>query len=230
MTNPQGPVVVAEMPTQPFQRLDATGPAVVSDMEALTLVQKPSWDRYLVVSPYHEQEHLLDLESVELESQLLALSLINMQCLREDYATAPYTETFNWGEIIETLHTLARGINHRWKETSFFLVAFRSRIPPTTVYAELGTLDRAAHAEATASGGFLKYAQSHLGPALARCTKLTLAPGTGLGLPMKRAGTWPHASGDHRTTQRKEAWAPLTAGRRVLPGPCIPSGKSTVSG
>ncbi|RYP05848.1 hypothetical protein DL764_003522 [Monosporascus ibericus] len=40
-------------------------------------------------------------------------------------------------------------------ETSFFIVAFRSQIPPTTAYEELGVLDKAAHAEATASGGFL---------------------------------------------------------------------------
>jgi hypothetical protein len=35
-------------------------------------------------------------------------------------------------------------------------VVFRSRIPPTTDYAHLGELDKAAHAEAMASGGFLK--------------------------------------------------------------------------
>jgi translation initiation factor 3 subunit H len=35
-------------------------------------------------------------------------------------------------------------------------VVFRSQIPPTTVYADLGALDKAAHEEATKSGGFLK--------------------------------------------------------------------------
>jgi hypothetical protein len=96
------------------------------------------------------------------ENQLLALSLAKLRCLRKDYATAPYIETFNWEEVMKSLHTLVRGVGHSWKETSFFVVAFRSRIPPTTVYAELGTLDKAAHAEATASGGFLKYASPNV--------------------------------------------------------------------
>lgn len=112
--------------------------------------------RYLVVSPYTEREHLLDLESVDTENQLLALALVHMKNLREDYATAPYLDTFNWGEVIESLRTLARKRGHHWKETSFYIVAFRSQIPPSTVYADLGVLDKAAHVEATESGGFLK--------------------------------------------------------------------------
>jgi hypothetical protein len=156
MTVPQGPVVVAELQAQAFQRFDANEPLAATDIETSTTGQRFSQDRYLVVSPYHEQEHLLDLETLDVENQLLALSLTKLECLRADYATAPYAETFNWDEIIGTLRTLTRGIGHTWKETSFFVVAFRSRIPPTTVYAELGTLDKAAHAEATASGGFLK--------------------------------------------------------------------------
>ena len=125
---------------------------------ALETAGKLRRHRCLVVSPYHEQDHLLNLERVDVENQLLALSLTKLECLREDYATAPYIDSFNWAEVIETLRTLVREFNHSWKETSFFVVAFRSRIPPTTVYADLGKLDKAAHAEATKSGGFLKYA------------------------------------------------------------------------
>ncbi|KAK1759146.1 hypothetical protein QBC47DRAFT_397960 [Echria macrotheca] len=113
--------------------------------------------RYLVVSPYTEQEHLLDLTTLDAENRLLALALTSMKNIREDYATAPYLETFNWEDIVDTLRTLARKENHHWRETSFFVVAFRSQIPPETVYADLGVLDKAAHVEATASGGFLKY-------------------------------------------------------------------------
>lgn len=111
---------------------------------------------YLLVSPYTEQEHLLDLRTLDTENALLAKALVHMQSLRPDYATSPYAETFNWSEIMAELAALVREEGHRWKETSFFVVAFRSQIPPTTVYAELGALDKAAHAEATASGGFLK--------------------------------------------------------------------------
>ena len=112
--------------------------------------------RYLVTSPYAEPAHQLDLLSVNEENRLLALALVKMRSLRDDYATAPYLDTFNWDEIVETLRALARERGHRWRETSFYIVAFRSQIPPTTVYADLGVLDKAAHAEAVASGGFLK--------------------------------------------------------------------------
>lgn len=153
MATLQGPI--AKVQVRPFHQPD------ISSIEAPTVAKMPGQTRYLLVSPYHEQEHLLDLQTLDhVEHQLLALALTNMKCLRDDYATAPYTETFNWGEIIEGLQTLVREISHMWKETSFYIVAFRSQIPPTTVYTELGTLDKAAHAEATASGGFLKYAQS----------------------------------------------------------------------
>ncbi|KAK3306425.1 uncharacterized protein B0T15DRAFT_139813 [Chaetomium strumarium] len=157
MMIPTGPVVVAEAQDQYLQQLDAKDLSVVSCIEDLADARKAAWERYLVVSPYQEQDHLLDLQSLDVENQLLAVSLTTMKCLRDDYATAPYTQTFNWDEIMATLRTLARETNHAWKKTSFFVVAFRSRIPPTTVYEELGALDKAAHAEATASGGFLKY-------------------------------------------------------------------------
>jgi hypothetical protein len=158
MTVQQGPVLVAEVQAQSFRDLETKkSSAVVSEIKAKVAAPNHSQDRYLVVSPYHEQEHLLDLETLDIENQLLAIALTKMESLRPDYATAPYVQTFNWEEIIETLRTLAGRLNHDWKRTSFFVVAFRSRIPPTTVYAELGTLDKAAHAEATASGGFLKY-------------------------------------------------------------------------
>jgi len=113
--------------------------------------------RYIVASPYTEPEHLLDLETLDKENQLLARALTKLECIREDYATAPYSDIFNWAEVIDEVRALARNSNHSFKETSVFVVAFRSKIPPTTVYEDLGTLDKAAHAEATASGGFLKY-------------------------------------------------------------------------
>ncbi len=113
-------------------------------------------DRFLIVSPYNEKEHLLDLHTLDVENQLLSQALANLTCLRDDYATSPYLDTFNWPEIIEEVRALASKRQHKWKETSFFIVAFRSQIPPTTVYADLGVLDKAAHAEATESGGFLK--------------------------------------------------------------------------
>ncbi|KAH8894257.1 eukaryotic translation initiation factor 3 subunit-like protein [Thozetella sp. PMI_491] len=150
MASSHGPVAV-------YAPVPPLSPAYGGDHKAEAVLSSEIELRYLVVSPYTEREHLLDLESVDVENQLLAQAMANMTCLREDYATAPYLETFNWEELIEGVRTLARRRQHAWKETSFFIVAFRSQIPPTTVYADLGVLDKAAHAEATASGGFLKY-------------------------------------------------------------------------
>ncbi|KLU83778.1 hypothetical protein MAPG_02829 [Magnaporthiopsis poae ATCC 64411] len=113
--------------------------------------------RFLVSSPYTEQDHLLDLDTLDAENRLLALALTRMRNTRRDYSTAPYIESFNWTEVLDSLKSLAQTEGHEWKETSFYIVAFRSQIPPSTVYAELGALDERAHAEANASGGFLKY-------------------------------------------------------------------------
>ncbi|KAK0741951.1 hypothetical protein B0T21DRAFT_282302 [Apiosordaria backusii] len=158
MTLSQEPTIAGERQTQNPRQEYVKASIVVSDSEFdTTPTTSPDSDRYLVVSPYVEQEHLLDLQTLDDENQLLALALTQMKCLRDDYATAPYLETFNWPDIIDTLRALAFQRQHAWQKTSFYIVAFRSRIPPTTVYAELGTLDKAAHVEATLSGGFLKY-------------------------------------------------------------------------
>ncbi|GAW20075.1 hypothetical protein ANO14919_095690 [Xylariales sp. No.14919] len=136
------------------------GKATVTDSTQGTAASKVLRDEakdLLVISPYTEREHLLDLKSLDMENAILAQALCHLKCLRPDYATAPYIDIFNWGEIIEQVKRLAQQKGHSWKGSSFFVVAFRSQIPPTTVYEDLGTLDKAAHAEATASGGFLKY-------------------------------------------------------------------------
>lgn len=52
-------------------------------------------DHLLVVSPYEDEAHLLDLRTVDTANQLLAKALVGLKCLRDDYATAPYVEIFN---------------------------------------------------------------------------------------------------------------------------------------
>jgi len=49
----------------------------------------------IVVSPYNEEPHLLDLRTLDIPNQLLAKALMDLECLRGDYATAPYTQIFN---------------------------------------------------------------------------------------------------------------------------------------
>lgn len=112
--------------------------------------------RYLVVSPYTEQEHLLDLDTLDAENQILAEALVLMKPVRDDYATGSYLECFNWADVMQRARELTVARGHHFKETSWYIVAFRSQIKPTTEYPDLGLLDKAAHVEATASGGFLK--------------------------------------------------------------------------
>jgi len=159
-------MAVVTSPTLPFDALErhqvsmALESAAVSQSTFLSRkTDGPSEDRYLVVSPYDEKPHLLDLQTLDTPNQLLARALVGLKCLREDYATAPYIETFNWQEIIDSLRELAKTSNYTWEESSFYIVVFRSLVPPETVahYSDLGALDKAAHAEATESGGFLKY-------------------------------------------------------------------------
>lgn len=116
--------------------------------------------RYVVASPYTEAEHLLDLETLDAGNQMLAEALVGLRCLRDDYATAAYADTFNWDEVVGRVRELAAARDHRWAETSWYIVAFRSRYEQGIDYSHLGDLDKAAHAEATASGGFLKYVPS----------------------------------------------------------------------
>lgn len=119
-------------------------------------VEEESFQNFLTVSPYDERPHQLDLRTVDISCQLLAKALVHMRSLREDYATAPYCDTFNFNELAESLRTLAANAKFEWKQKDFYIVVFRSQIPPTTIYADLGVLDQAAHKEATQSGGFLK--------------------------------------------------------------------------
>lgn len=112
---------------------------------------------HLVISPYTDDPNLLDLTTVSLQEQLLAHALVKLKPLIEEYARAPYIEIFNWSEIIDDLRERAHVANHFWTEQVFYIVVFRSQITPTTDYGHLGDLDKAAHAEAVQSGGFLKY-------------------------------------------------------------------------
>jgi hypothetical protein len=155
--------VVSSSPLKPHILLGSDIPTALDTAKNQVTVQISSDEldvtmneNYLVVSPYDEKPHLLDLRTLDTANQLLAKALTGFECLRRDYATAPYIESFNWLEIVENLKKLATMSNFPWKETEFYIVVFRSQIPPTTVYADLGVLDKAAHAEATESGGFLK--------------------------------------------------------------------------
>ncbi|GAO18504.1 uncharacterized protein UV8b_06614 [Ustilaginoidea virens] len=134
-------------------------PSFVREKEAISDLRDNSLDesRFIIQSPYVDREHLLDLETLDNENALLSQALSRLRAVRQDYALAPYVESFNWQEVLDELKRLAQRSGQDFKETSFYIVAFRSRIKPSTDYSHLGELDKAAHAEAVASGGFLKY-------------------------------------------------------------------------
>jgi len=129
---------------------------IVSKTELAQEHSFPQNTRYLIASPYTDAEHLLDLESLNTESQLLSEALQKMRAVIEDYSTRPYLDSFNWTEVVDHVRELAAARHHTFRETSWYIVAFRSQIKSTAVYPDLGALDKAAHAEAMASGGFLK--------------------------------------------------------------------------
>ena len=73
-------------------------------------------DNLLIVSPYIEPAHLLDLGTLDTANQLLAKALTGLKCLRIDYATAPYAEIFNWSQIVQSVKDLASKSNFTWNE------------------------------------------------------------------------------------------------------------------
>ncbi|KAG5943471.1 hypothetical protein E4U59_000342 [Claviceps monticola] len=134
-------------------------PSFLREKQAISDIQHgfSDEDHFIIQSPYTDRDHLLDLRTVDKENALLSRALSRLRAVREDYATASYNESFNWPEVFDELRQLVAKSGQGFKETSFYIVAFRSQIKPSTDYSHLGALDKAAHAEAIASGGFLKY-------------------------------------------------------------------------
>lgn len=143
--------------------LESTRPGIALDKKDVAVEIAPLSrsatppNRHIVQSPYTDPDHLLDLDTLDHENGLLARALSIMRSTRPDYATAAYPSSFNWSEIMAHLQSLVAQEGQGFKETSFYVVAFRSQIKPETDYSHLGELDKAAHAEAVGSGGFLKY-------------------------------------------------------------------------
>ncbi|KAL2067113.1 hypothetical protein VTL71DRAFT_1537 [Oculimacula yallundae] len=139
-----------------FKRRDSNARTSTSTTPVKQITSMPKKD-LLVVSPYLEEDHLLDLSTLDTANQLLARAMVDLKFIRDDHRTAPYIVSLNWPDVIKSVRDMAQASDFEWTKTDFYIVVFRSRIPPTTVYSDLGVLDKAAHAEATAGGGFLKY-------------------------------------------------------------------------
>ncbi|KAL5341813.1 hypothetical protein BJX70DRAFT_395542 [Aspergillus crustosus] len=111
----------------------------------------------IISSPYTTPDHLLDLSTLDTQSRLFAQALTHLTPIRPDYAIAPYTESFNWATVFETLSSLSKAENHTWKQQSFYVVVFRSVLNAGVDVDWLSQLDERSHAEAAESGGLLKY-------------------------------------------------------------------------
>ncbi|KAL8736195.1 MAG: hypothetical protein Q9166_000350 [cf. Caloplaca sp. 2 TL-2023] len=111
----------------------------------------------LVVSPYTSRAHLLDLTLLNQAQILLAKALAIFTPVTHAYATSTYISSFNWDAVFSLLAASVKAEGLQWKEQFFYVIIFRSQVPPSTDRSDLAALDMKAHAEAMTSGGLLKY-------------------------------------------------------------------------
>lgn len=114
-------------------------------------------ERLLVASPYTSRLHLLDLTTLTQPQTLLAKALTILAPATPAYATTPYINAFNWDAVFTYLTAAVKSEGFHWKEQFFYIVVFRSQVPPSTDRSHLAELDKTAHTEAVKSGGLLKY-------------------------------------------------------------------------
>lgn len=132
----------------PPARIRVTEPRMLLDSQ---------WNaRWIQASPYEEDCHLTDLGALDIQSQLLALALMSLKPLDENYRMAPYAQALNWPEIMEKLQQLARDANVNWQNQNFYVVEFRSVLKKNIDVPLLFRLDKESHREAAESGGLLK--------------------------------------------------------------------------
>ena len=109
-------------------------------------------------SPYLEAGHLLDLNTLDEQSRLLAVALTNLRTKGPDYATQKqYQDSLDLDHVLAELQTLVDSSGLRWVQQDFYVVEFRSKLKPQIDNALLFKLDKESHREANTSGGLLKY-------------------------------------------------------------------------
>jgi hypothetical protein len=113
--------------------------------------------RWLVASPYTEPAHLLDLDTLDIQSRLFAIALTHLQSATADYACVAYEDVFDFRLLMEKLQSLAREQGVTWQRQNFYVVEFRSTLKESFDCDRLSFLDKESHKEAVASGGLLKY-------------------------------------------------------------------------
>lgn len=111
----------------------------------------------LISSPYNIPGHYLALTSLNTPNLIFAKALAGLKPVRTDYATALYTHALNFTTVLELARGFAKDEGFEWKEQSFYVVIFRSRLRTGVDSDLLYQLDCESHREACESGGLLKY-------------------------------------------------------------------------
>jgi len=117
---------------------------------------------FLISSPYNTAGHYLDISSPALPtpSRLFALALTALKPTVSTYATAEYTSALNFDDVLRLLRELIHEegeVAFTWKQASFYVVTFRSKLQEGIDNDHLYKLDSESHREACESGGLLKY-------------------------------------------------------------------------
>ena len=110
-----------------------------------------------MASPYTESDHLLDLDTLDIQDRLFAIALSSLSVATDEYATVRYEDVFDFTSLMAKLKQLADQEAIRWRSQDFYVVEFRSQLEPEYDRERLSYLDKESHREAVASGGLLKY-------------------------------------------------------------------------
>jgi hypothetical protein len=137
--------------------LETIAPDHVTSTLHLSSRAEDNRPRWLVASPYTEPAHLLDLDTLDVQSRLFAIALTHLQVATADYAFVAYEDVFDFGLLMEKLQESAREHGVTWHRQDFYVVEFRSTLKASFDNDRLSFLDKESHKEAVASGGLLKY-------------------------------------------------------------------------
>jgi hypothetical protein len=152
------PVLTANLVTTEFDPLRFEAAASLQLLHTPYSSHNLPTDYNLISSPYNDPKHLLDLKRLSTQNVILAKALTLLKPVVSDYATADYATSFNWDVVLEAVRKLAKEEGQgEWKEQAFYTVIFRSKLNSHADRALLHDLDKYSHAEATVSGGLLKY-------------------------------------------------------------------------
>ncbi|KAK3676526.1 hypothetical protein LTR78_003802 [Recurvomyces mirabilis] len=137
-------------------------------------------------SPYDDLTNHLTLRNLDAHSRLFAISLTSLEPVREDYATTPWPEAFNWPTVFTRLRALCQISGVKWQKREFYVVTFRSVRKRNADVDLVSGLDQQSHREACESGGLLKYwfgscdsEMRNLATCIWRCQEDAIAGGSG---------------------------------------------------